>query len=111
MTFDVYITTNPNRDALYVGVTNSLTQRIIEHYLDRGSDKTYAGKYFCYCLVFYESFNYVNNAIQREKEIKKWNRTKKIKLIETFNPKWMFLNIELLGYWPPIRGELIHRRD
>ena len=71
MKFYVYITTNPNQDALYVGMTNNLEQRIIEHYLNRGKPETYAGKYYCYNLVFYEEYKYVNTAIAREKEIKK----------------------------------------
>src|SRR3978361_1067056 len=111
MIFYVYITTNPNRDALYIGFTNNLEQRIIEHYLNRGQQKTHAGKYFCYCLVFYESFKYVNDAISREKEIKKWRREKKINLINSFNRKWDFLNKELLGHWPPFEDELFHRKD
>ena len=65
MKFYVYITTNPNQDALYVGMTNNLEQRIIEHYLNRGKPETYAGKYYCYNLVFYEEYKYVNAAFAR----------------------------------------------
>ena len=111
MKFYVYITTNPNRDALYVGVTNNLEQRIIEHYLDRGKPETHAGKYYCYDLVFYEAFQLVNNAIAREKEIKKWRRNKKDALIHSFNPGWKILNKELFGEWPLSEKDLFHRRD
>ena len=69
--FYVYLTTNPNQDALYVGMTNNLEQRIIEHFLEKGKPETHAGKYYCYNLVFYEEYKYVNTAIDREKEIKK----------------------------------------
>jgi putative endonuclease len=68
--FYVYITTNPNQDTLYVGMTNNLKQRIIEHYLNRGKPETHAGKYYCYNLVFYEEYQYVNAAIARKKKLK-----------------------------------------
>lgn len=97
----VYILTNKIKTVLYTGVTNNLQQRIIEHYLDRLEKKTFAGKYNCHFLVFYEAFQYVNEAIAKEKEIKGWLRIKKINLIANFNPRWKFLNEELLGEWPP----------
>lgn len=87
MKFYVYITANPNNSALYIGVTNNLEQRIIEHYVNRGKTETYAGKYFCYMLLFYEEYKYVNDAIARGKEIKKWRQEKKLKLIADFNLK------------------------
>ena len=111
MKFYVYISTNPNKEALYVGFTNNLRERIIEHYLNRGNPETHAGKYYCYFLVYYEEFKYVNNAIEREKEIKKWRREKKIHLINSFNPEWKFLNFELFDKWPPSEEELFHRKD
>ena len=111
MKFYVYITTNPDGDALYIGFTNNLEQRIIEHYLNRGKEDSHAGKYFCYELVFYEEYKYVNDAIAREKEIKKWRREKKESLIRTFNPERKSLNKELLGKWPLADEELIHRKD
>jgi putative endonuclease len=83
--FYVYITTNPNKDALYVGMTNHLEQRIIEHFLERGQPATHAGKYYCYNLVFFEEYQYVNAAIAREKEIKKWRRQKKEELVGAVN--------------------------
>jgi putative endonuclease len=105
----VYIVTNKRKTVLYTGVTNDLEQRIIEHYMDRTEQKTFAGKYNCHFLVFYEMYKYINDAIAREKEIKGWLRIKKEKLITDFNPEWKFLNEELLGEWPP--GEYYHRRD
>jgi putative endonuclease len=109
--FYSYITTNPNRDALYVGVTNNLEQRIIEHYLDRGKAGTHAGKYYCYKLVWYEEYQNVKAAIAREKEIKKWRREKKEGLIASFNPEWKMLNKELFGEWPLKDEELFHRKN
>ena len=57
-------------------------------------------KYKCYYLVWFERHQYINHAIEREKEIKGWLRSKKIKLIEEENPKWRFLNNDLME-WPP----------
>lgn len=111
MKFYVYITTNPKGDALYIGFTNNLEQRIIEHYLNRGKTNSHAGKYFCYELLFYEEFKYVNDAIAREKELKKWRREKKEALIKSFNRERKNLNKELFGTWPLSDEELMHRRD
>ena len=97
----LYIITNPDKTVLYTGVTNSLCRRIQEHYLNRGNSETFAGKYFCYNLLYYEHFTYVNNAIERETQIKKWGRSKKEALIETTNPQWLFLNKEVCEDWPP----------
>ena len=66
----VYITTNQNKTSLYTGVTNDIEQRIIEHYLNRGNMKTFTGKYYCYFLVYYETFKYIDLAISREKKSK-----------------------------------------
>ncbi len=88
--YSVYIVTNPERRVMYTGITNDLVQRLVEHYNNRGSDKTFAGKYFCYNLIFYEDSQYVNDAIAREKEIKGWRREKKLDLIKGFNPSWSF---------------------
>ena len=97
----VYILTNYQKTVLYTGVTNNLEQRIIEHYLDKGDKKTFAGKYNCFYIVYYECTQYINNAILREKEIKGWRREKKMELIRSFNPGLTFLNHKLLGEWPP----------
>ena len=105
----VYILTNKAKTVLYTGMTNNLEQRIIEHYIDRTDKKNFTGKYNCHFLIFYESHKYVNDAIAREKEIKGWIRKKKENLIAGFNPKWKFLNEELLGEWPP--ENVYHRKD
>lgn len=97
----IYIVTNPERTVLYTGVTNDLAQRLVEHWVNRGIAKTFAGKYYCYNLIYYEDFQYINNAIAREKEIKGWRRQKKIELIKTMNPGWIFLNPSFCGEWPP----------
>ena len=93
-TFYVYILTNPNKTVLYIGFSNNLTQRLQQHLNNRGEKKTFAGRYYCHKLVYYEVHKYVLNAIAREKELKKWSRAKKEKLINEFNPNWNALNGE-----------------
>lgn len=75
-------------------MTNSVERRIAEHKADAlGEKKTFAGKYNCIYVIYMEHFQYVTNAIAREKEIKGWARAKKEALITEFNPKWEFLNL------------------
>ena len=91
--YAVYIVTNPKRTVLYTGVTNDLTRRLSEHLADvNGPKKTFAGRYFCYYLLYYEWYQYSQEAILREKEIKGWTRAKKESLINSFSPEWLFLN-------------------
>jgi putative endonuclease len=111
--FWVYITTNPRKSALYVGVTKNLTRRLVEHYQNRGNKETFAGKYFCFNLVWYEWHQYVYNAIGREKELKDFSRAQKEALIKEMNPNWNFLNVEICGMWPPSQEllELLGKDD
>lgn len=108
--YSVYILTNFTKTVLYIGMTNNLAQRLVEHYLEKDNplSNAFTALYKVNYLVYYEDFDYVNNAIAREKEIKKWRREKKDKLIDTMNPKRKFLNKELLGEWPPTDG--FHRK-
>ncbi len=96
----VYIVTNAKKKTLYTGMTNDLEQRLIEHYLNRGKEKTYAGRYYCYHLIYFERYPKPGMAIDREKEIKDWKRAPKEKLISDFNPDWRFLNKDIMQ-WPP----------
>ena len=74
-----------------------MQKRLSQHYFDsQNSRKSFAGKYNCYYLVYYEVFDYINDAIFREKQLKKWNRTKKNELISAFNPKWESLNNQVI---------------
>lgn len=93
--FYMYITTNPEKTVLYVGMTNDLRARISQHTENKGNPDSFAGKYYCYNLVYYEHFSHVDHAIGREKEVKKWRREKKVALIESENPTWRFLNDEV----------------
>lgn len=90
--FYFYIITNKNRTVLYCGMTNNLAARLKEHETAEGNPKSFAGRYHCHYLVYYEGFEFVRDAIRREKEIKKWGRAKKEALIEALNPQWRFLN-------------------
>jgi putative endonuclease len=92
----VYILTNPKKTVLYTGVTNDIANRLQEHFLLRGNPLSFAGKYYCFHLIYYEQFDQIEHAIEREKEIKGWKRDKKEKLIATINSQWKFLNKEVV---------------
>ena len=89
----VYIVTNKNKTVLYIGVTNDLQRRIFEH--ENGLIPEFTQKYNCHLLIYYEHFQNINDAIEREKEIKKWRREKKENLINEFNKDWLFLNSQI----------------
>jgi putative endonuclease len=91
--FFVYITTNPKKTVLYTGVTNDLTIRLEQHYQNRGNKETFAGKFYCYNLLYFETFSGIEQAIAREKEIKGWTRAKKEALIAAENPEWDFIKL------------------
>ena len=82
----VYILSSERNGTLYVGVTNDLKRRIYEH--KNNLIKGFTEKYNIHNLVYYEETNDINVAIEREKQIKKWSRKKKISLIEKENPAW-----------------------
>ena len=87
MEYYVYLMTNSNRNVLYTGVTNDLARRVYEHrnHLDKGS---FTDRYNIEYLVYFESTSDVLAAIEREKQIKSWNRKRKDKLIASKNPNW-----------------------
>ena len=82
----VYIMTNQKNGTLYTGVSNDLQRRVIEH--NSGLIEGFTKKNGLKILVYYESYQYVMDAIKREKIIKKWRRMWKIELIEKNNPDW-----------------------
>ncbi len=84
--FFVYIITNRRNGALYVGVTSNLVGRIYQH--RTGSGSKYASQYNLTRLVFFEEISRADDAIAREKQIKRWSRVKKVELIERMNPSW-----------------------
>ncbi len=81
----VYILASKNR-VLYVGVTGFLMARVLQH--KSGECEGFTQRYKVNRLVYYEVFKYVNNAIARETEVKKWRREKKVALFEADNPTW-----------------------
>ena len=92
----IYIVANQYRTTLYIGVTNNIQKRLEQHYFDSENEKkSFAGKHNCYYLVYYETFENINDAITREKQLKKFRRDKKNELIQKFNPKWESLNSEV----------------
>jgi putative endonuclease len=99
--FWVYIVTNWEKTVFYTGVTNNLAQRLKEHYDNRGNPDTFAGKNYCYNLIYYEWHQYIYNAIGREKDIKDQSREKKLELIQEINPELKFFNVLVCGEWPP----------
>jgi putative endonuclease len=77
---------------LYIGVTNDLERRMIEH--KSKLVEGFTSKYSLTKLMYFESFQYVNDAIKREKQLKNWNRQWKIDLIEEENVDWVDLSID-----------------
>lgn len=82
----VYILSSKKNGTLYLGVTSNIVKRIYEHKNDLVDGFT--NKYKVHKLVYYEVFNTIQEAIRREKVLKKWNRKWKLKLIEKENPDW-----------------------
>ena len=76
-------------------MTNNILRRVREH--KKGKIDGFSKKYSCNKLIYYEYYEYVYNAIDREKEIKKWSRKKKEVLIASMNPKWNDLYEELFS--------------
>ena len=85
-TFAVYIMASRRNGTLYIGVTNNLSLRAHQHRTGAGS--VFTTKYGVTRLVRYEFYDDVNEAIAREKQLKKWRRRWKLELIESFNPAW-----------------------
>ena len=88
----VYIVTNLTKSTLYIGVTNDLQTKLQQHLDNKNKPQTFAGRYHCHHLVYWEHFQYIYDAIAQEKELKKWNRSKKNTLMQEFNRDWRFLN-------------------
>ena len=89
----VYILASKRNGTLYTGVTSDLVRRTWEHKND--VVKGFSAKYRVHMLVYYETHADMRNAIAREKQLKKWNRSWKLALIERSNPEWKDL-------WPEI---------
>ena len=91
----VYILASKRNGTLYIGVTNNLLRRVWEH--KNGKIDGFTKKYKVHMLVYYEQGGYVVGALDREKQLKKWERKWKLELIEENNPEWKDLYYELGG--------------
>jgi putative endonuclease len=91
---------------LYCGVTNNSWRRTEQH--REGIIKGFTAEYKCTRLVWFERFQYVKNAIAREKQIKRWRREKKIALIKQENPTWVDLSEEWTSTAGPISASHQH---
>ena len=96
MHYYVYILANATNTVLYTGVTSNLIRRIWEH-REKADPKSFTAKYDVHKLVYFEETGDVRVALEREKQIKSWNRARKNKLVEKKNPKWEDLYGQILG--------------
>jgi putative endonuclease len=90
----VYMLANKPRGTLYIGVTSDLIARIWQH--KNEVVQGFSQKYALHYLVYYEMHETMLEAITREKQLKKWNREWKIKLIEGFNENWTDLYSQII---------------
>ena len=81
----IYIMSNKTRTVLYIGVTNDLYRRYIEH--KENVVEGFTKKYKCHDLLYYEEYRFAEDAIAREKQLKRWKRDKKEMLIAKVNPE------------------------
>ena len=88
----VYMMTNRTNGVIYIGVTNDLERRVYEH--KNHVIPGFTSRYNVEKLVYFEMTSNVEDAIAREKQLKKWSRKKKNNLIERLNPDWIDLNLE-----------------
>lgn len=88
----VYIVTNASNNVLYTGVTGDLKNRVLEH--KQKVNAGFTAKYQCNKLVYFETFQWIDDAIAREKQIKAGSRKKKIDLINTANADWLDLSAD-----------------
>jgi len=90
----IYILASKKNGTLYVGVTSNLIRRIFQH--KNNLVDGFTKKYDCKTLVYYEVFEKIGDAINREKQLKSWSRKKKMQLIENKNPIWEDLYYSLV---------------
>ena len=95
MNYYVYILSNDTDVAIYTGVTNNLLRRVYEH-KNNLEPTSFTAKYSIHKLVYFEETTDIRAAIEREKQIKSWNRKRKNQLVETKNPKWEDLYASIL---------------
>ena len=94
-TYFIYILCSGKNGTLYIGMTDDLYARLKEHKA-KTDTKSFTARYDVNRLVYFEAFDYVNDAIAREKRLKKYKRDWKINLIEVGNPNWEELSLDAL---------------
>ena len=95
MTYYIYMLTNKGGTVLYIGVTNSLENRMAWHWNTKKN--SFVKRYNLDRLVYYEEYGDVGDAIAREKQLKRWGREKKNDLVRRLNPKWEDLYVRMFG--------------
>lgn len=100
----VYIMTNKPKGVLYIGCTNNLEERVKEHKL-KVYPTSFTAKYNCDKLMYFEEIKIGKIASEREKQMKKWKRDWKIKLIEDMNPSWMDLSLNWNVNYTKLRND------
>ena len=95
---------NHERTSFYVGFSNDISRRTIEHMYGYGCE--FSRKYKTFDLLYYEQYQYNNEAIAREKQLKGWRRDKKISLIKTLNPNLERLNQQLFNDYGYIEKDI-----
>ena len=98
----VYVLTNVKRNVMYVGVTNNLENRVAEHSSGKGG--AFTRRYRVNTLVYAEEYQYIEDAIAREKEIKGWRRSKKDALVAASNLTWADLLDTVIAKGPSLRS-------
>lgn len=96
MSYYVYILASNTNYSVYIGVTNDLIRRVYEH-RHEADPKSFTAQYEIHKLVYFEETTDIKAALEREKQLKGWRRSKKNALIETMNPPWKDLYPDLLG--------------
>ena len=92
--FYIYMLASHRNGTLYIGMTNDLLRRVREH--KSGLIEGFTKKYGVHMLVWYEAAESASSAIQREKQLKRWRRAWKLRIIEEGNPEWRDLFDELM---------------
>jgi putative endonuclease len=93
----IYFLTNVNHTVLYLGVTSDLAVRLVQH-ISKENENSFSAKYNCNKLIYYEELDSIEEAIAREKIVKKWKREWKNNLIAKANPEWKDLYDEVMAW-------------
>lgn len=94
-----YVMSNKGRTVLYIGMTNGLTRRVLQH--RSGKTEAFTCRHHCDRLVYFERFAKPSEAIAREKQLKGWRRQKKEEMIAYNNPQWADLAVAVSALAPP----------